>query len=201
VNPPPPVTPPDANTPSPGTHVSAGPIVMLLFLASLGMGFAALIAGFFVLRHQAEVWPPPDTPPLPAWLWLSTALIVASSGSMHWAVVGARGGRPRRLQLGMVLTLALAVAFLVSQVVNWGLALAARMPPDLNMFAVLFYLFTGLHGVHILAGLVPLTVVTIGAFRGRYAPDDHAGVRYCAMFWHFVDIVWVVMFAVLLLGG
>ncbi len=174
---------------------------MVLLLASLGMGLAAIIVAFFVMQAEAAAWPPPGTPPLPVGLWLSTGLIVASSGTMHAAVRAVRRNRIKPARWFVLATLLLGGAFLASQIMNWGLAYAANMPPALNMFSVLFYLFTGLHGLHILGGLVPLGIVTWRSFRGRYTPQQHNGLRFCALYWHFVDVAWVVMFAVLLLGG
>lgn len=179
----------------------AGRLILLLFLASLSMGFGALIVAYIVLRAQSETWPPPGTPPLPAGLWLSTGAILASSGTMLMATASVRRGRVRGMQLALVATLGLALVFLVSQGVNWGLAVAARMPPGLNVFSVLFYLLTGLHGAHVLGGLVPLVVTTFRAYLGRYTSERHAGLHYCALYWHFVDVVWLVLFGVLWFAG
>jgi cytochrome c oxidase subunit 3 len=171
---------------------------MGLVLASLTMGLGAVLVFYLVMRGQAETWPPPGTPELPVALWLSTAILLASSGTMHLAVRSVRRGR--RAASGRLLsaTLLLAIAFIVSQVVNWGFAVAAEMPPGLNMFSVSFYLLTGLHGLHVLGGLVPLTIVTVKALRGLYSPQHHDGVRFFAWYWHFVDVAWLIMFGTLL---
>lgn len=176
-------------------------MLMVLLLASLAMGLGAILAFYFIMWANAPQWPPPDTPPLPIGLWLSTALIVSSSITMHLALAAAKRGAGRRLTAMMLFTLLLAMAFIVSQVVNWWLAYAAQMPPDRNMYALTFYLLTGLHGLHIVGGLIPLTIVSAKAAGGRYTPDNHAGVGYCAMYWHFVDVVWLVMFVSLLVAG
>jgi cytochrome c oxidase subunit 3 len=188
---------PDARSKPPGN--SAGDLIMLLLLASLAMGLAAVVVFYLIMRKDADAWPPPGTPALPAGLWLSTGLILAASGTMHAARRAAARGATRTLQRTLVATLVLAVGFIISQVANWWLALVAQMPPDLNMFALTFYLMTGLHGLHVVGGLVPLGFVTVKAFRSRYTPTNHAGVKWCAWYWHFVDLVWLVMFALLLL--
>lgn len=182
-----------------GAPPGAGALVMVLLVASLAMGIGALIVAYFVLRANAAVWPPPGTPALPRGLWLSTAIILASSGTMHWAVVAGRRGDSHSLRRATAFTLGLAVAFLLSQIVNWGLAVAARMPPTSSMYANLFYLFTGLHGLHIVAGIVPLTIVTYKAWQDLYAPQHMAGVKYCATYWHFVDVAWLAMYGALLI--
>ncbi len=187
-----------SNTP-PGAS-GATTLIMALLLASLAMGLGAVLVFYFVMRARTAAWPPPGSPPLPRGLWLSTALILASSGTMHAAWRGIHRGQVATLGSMMSATLLLAVGFLVSQVVNWGLAVAANLPPGANMYAITFYLLTGLHGLHVLGGLVPLTVVTGRALTGRYNAANCAGVGYCAMYWHFVDAAWLVMFAALMIG-
>ena len=197
-----PAGPAEPTTPAEhAARVSAERIIMPLFLASLSMGFAVVLLLYFIMRARAPAWPPPGTPPLPAGLWLSTAFIVCSSLTMHWALRSARAGRPVALRAATLATLLLAVGFLASQTVNWLLALAAKMPPGLNMYALTFYLLTGLHAAHVTAGLVPLTWVTVKSFRGRYTPATSSGVRLCAVFWHFVDVVWLILFGTLMLAG
>lgn len=183
----------------------AGTLLMVLLIASLAMGLAALLAFYLIMGWQAhskgDPWPPAGTPRLPQALWLSTAVIIASSVTMHLAVRSARQGRRRRLAWLALLTTLLGVLFLILQTWNWFLLAAREMPASLNMFAACFYLLTGAHGLHILAGLVPLVIVTTRAFRGDYAPHEPAGiqgVRHCAWFWHFLDVVWLVIFVALM---
>jgi cytochrome c oxidase subunit 3 len=175
-------------------------LIMVLLLASLAMGLGALLVFYFTMRSRAEVWPPPGSPPLPRGLWLSTALLLASSGTMHAAWRGIRRGQLGTLRGMMIATTVLAIAFLVNQVVNWGVAVAAHLPPGLNMYAITFYLLTGLHGLHVLGGLVPLGLVTGRALARRYTAANCAGVGYCALYWHFVDGVWLVLFGALVIG-
>lgn len=178
----------------------AGSLLMALLLASLAMGLASLLVAYTVLRTSADVWPPPGTPRLPAWLWLSTALLACSGVTLHLGVRSVRLARPQRALQYLVATLALGLAFVVSQVCNWWLAVVAHLPPGRNMFAVLFYLFTGVHALHVVGGFVPLAIVIVRARHGAYTPLRHAGLRYCAWYWHFVDAVWLVMFTVLWFG-
>lgn len=194
-NDPPPSAPPPTHAPPHG----AGWLILGLFLASLGVGFGAILAFYFLMRAQADVWPPPGTPALPPALWLSTAILLASSGTMHRAVLSLRRACLGPFRAWLLATCALAIAFLISQVANWFLAVAAQLPPGRNMYATTFYLMTGLHGLHVLGGLVPLGWVTHRAFRGAYTPERFQGLKYCAVYWHFVDVVWLVMFGILLL--
>ena len=184
----------------PPALAGAGLLVMWLLIISLGIGLAALLVFYFIMRARAPVWPPPGTPPLPAGLWLSTGVLLLSSATIELALRGARRGRPGLVRSGTAATTALALAFVVSQLVNWGLAVAAKLPPGLNMFSALFYLLTGLHGLHVIGGLIPLVWVTFNARRGVYTPARHEGLRYVALYWHFLDVAWLAMFTALLLG-
>jgi cytochrome c oxidase subunit 3 len=106
---------------------------------------------------------------------------------------------PARRALGIALLLGLG--FLACQGWNWVAALRAGLVPHTGMFAITFYLMTGLHALHTLGGLVPLAIVNVRAARGAYTPFRRAGVHYCALYWHFVDAVWLVMFATLWFGS
>ena len=181
--------------------LSTGKLGMRLLIASLAMLFAASITGYIVVRTRAEVWPPAGMPALPSGLWLSTLLIVLSSVTMAWAVAGIRRDRQRPLRLGLLLTFLLGLAFLASQTVNWFGLVAANVRPGANLYAFTFFLLTWLHALHVVGGLVPLGLVTARAWRGGYTAGFHPGVEYTAMYWHFLDVVWLVLFAVLFLGS
>jgi len=171
---------------------------MALFLASLAVLFLASLVGYFVVRSDAEAWPPPGMPRLPAGLWGSTALLVVSSVTMHAALRGARSGRPALLRRGLAATALLGLAFLVTQVLCWWSLVRAELTVQTNLYGFTFYVLTALHGAHVVGGLLPLAVTTRRAFGGRYGPEEHTGVTLCAMYWHFLDAVWLVIFAVLL---
>jgi cytochrome c oxidase subunit 3 len=179
--------------------LASGKLGMRLLLLTLGVLFAATLSGYLAIRGRAETWPPPGVPTLPAALWVSTALIVASSFSVQWALRGIRRGLQGPLRLGLALTALLGVAFLVSQTVNWFGLVAVSFTARTNLYGFLFYLLTALHAIHVLGGLIPLGGVTACAFNGRYTAERHNPVEYTAMYWHFLDAVWLVLFAVLLL--
>jgi heme/copper-type cytochrome/quinol oxidase subunit 3 len=182
-------------------ELSTGKLGMRLLIASLAVLFAASITGYIVVRTRAEVWPPAGMPALPSGLWLSTVLIVLSSVTMAWAVAGIRRDRQRPLRLGLLLTFLLGLAFLASQTVNWFGLVAANVRPGANLYAFTFFVLTWLHALHVVGGLVPLGLVTARAWRGGYTAGFHPGVEYTAMYWHFLDVVWLVLFAVLYLGS
>ena len=184
--------------------ISAGTLGVLLFLAALTVLFGATIAGYLFVRSQAPTWPPPGSPAVPmASLWLSTLLILLISGTSHWALRSIRWGRDRRLRLALVLTIVLAVLFLANQARNWQNVRATIVPvgSHAQTYAAVFYLLTGTHALHVVGGLVLLAIVTRKAFRGDYTSAYHAGVRYNAMYWHFLDGVWLMMFGTMFLFG
>jgi len=174
-----------------------GTLGMVIFLVSLSVLFAANLVGYFVIRLRAEDWPPPGMPGLPTGLWFSTLIILISSITIQGAVFAVRLDRLILLRVLLVLTTLLGLGFLVCQSLNWRRLFAAQVPPTLNLYAYTFYTLTGLHAAHVLGGLIQLGVVTVKAFRGRYWSLFHPGVRYAAMYWHFLDVVWLILFMTL----
>ncbi len=179
--------------------LAMGRLGMRLLLLALGMLFAATLTGYLAIRGEAQAWPPPGVPRLPAALWISTLLIVLSSIAVQWAVRGIRRGLQAPLRNGLLVTTLLGVAFLVSQSINWFALVAVHFTARTNLYGFLFYLLTGLHAAHVIGGLVPLGLVTVRAWRGAYTSASHTGVEYTATYWHFLDVVWVILFAVLTL--
>jgi cytochrome c oxidase subunit 3 len=165
------------------------------------MLFAASLAGYLVVRLNSEAWPPPGMPPLPGILWLSTGLLLLSSLTVHLAVRAARAGRPGGIQAWLLVTALLALLFLAFQGLGWYRLSAARAPPGANLWAFTFYMLTGLHALHLIGGLLPLGIVTGLSLAGRYGPDRAGGVTSVALYWHFLDVVWLILFAVLYLTG
>jgi cytochrome c oxidase subunit 3 len=139
-------------------------------------------------------------PPLPTTLLLSTGLLILSSGTIHIAVVAARQGE-RSVGAWMLVTLILVLGFLASQWVAWESANRANMAFDRHLYAWTFYVLTVLHALHVLGGLPPLMLTTVRALRHRYGPERLAGVTYCAMYWHFLDAAWIVLYITLLWGS
>lgn len=174
-------------------------IGMIVFLISLGAFFVAgLIAFIVTVRLPATRWPPPQVPALPRTLWLSTGVLLVSGASMQLALWAARRAHGIALRISILLTTLLAAAFLASQWQSWRTFVRAGAAIDApNLFIYGFYVLTAIHAAHVLGGVVPLVWVTVRSFRGRYAGGRYHGVWYCAMYWHFLGVVWLVLFAVL----
>jgi len=186
-----------APTPGGAATVSAVRLAMRLFLASLGMLFAAGLVGYLVIRLRAPEWPPPGSPGLPAGLWLSTGLVLASSAAMLLAERAARRGRRRAPGRWLVCALLLTLGFLAAQVLNWMQVAAAAVFPQESLAAFGFFVLTFLHALHVVGGLVPLIVVTLRAREGGYAGAGREGLHHVGMYWHFLAITWIAIFAVL----
>jgi cytochrome c oxidase subunit 3 len=116
---------------------------------------------------------------------------VSSSFTMHWALEGARLGNRRALRAGLVTTFLLGLTFLTVQIneyVHIGFA------PHDHAQGTIFYSLTGLHGAHVFVGLTLLSFATIRAFRGHFTEKEHRGVEVPGIYWHFVDIMWIVVY-------
>ncbi|HOJ61667.1 MAG TPA: heme-copper oxidase subunit III [bacterium] len=179
----------------------AGRLGMFFFIASLSMLFAASLIGYLAVRLPQENWPPEDMPRLPAGLWFSTAVILLSSAAIQLALRRIRAGDTAGLRKWLWITNGLGYVFLISQTVNWTQLILLRVTASVNLYAFTFFMLTGLHALHVLGGLIELGIVTRKAYRGIYTAAYHPGVEYSAIYWHFLDVVWIIMFALLVIAG
>ena len=182
--------PPAANVSS---RVEAQFLGMLLFIISEVMLFGAFFTAYFFVRVVADSgWFPINEVDLPkAIAGVNTAVLVSSSFTMHWALEGARRGNRRAMQVGLLTTALLGLSFLAVQIneyVHIGFA------PSDNAQGTIFYGLTGLHGAHVFVGLTLLTMATTRAFRGHFTPKEHRGVEVPGIYWHFVDVMWIVVY-------
>lgn len=174
-----------------------GKLGMGILILSLSILFAASMVAYLVVRTRAgDSWRPVGMPHLPAGLWISTGLILLLSIAIETGLRDIRRGERPRLARAIGIAFLLGVAFLFNQVLNWRSLLVAKG----SLYGFTFYMLTGLHAAHVIGGLIPLGIVTRRAWEGRYTRDFHPGVAYCTMYWHFLAIVWIVMFIVLSVG-
>ncbi len=188
----------------------AGALAMRLFILSLAVPFVVCVIVYFSMRAASSVWPPAGAPRVPSILWLSTVLIAATSLGVHTGMRAVRDERQERLRDAMLATLFFGSAFLVCQFIAAVQVLEAlsalRAGPeaalsnDLGLFAAAFFVLVVLHAIHVLGGIVLQIVVTVRAHRGRYRYYHHPGVRYAAMYWHFLDAAWLLVFLTLIAG-
>jgi cytochrome c oxidase subunit 3 len=110
---------------------------------------------------------------------------------------GIKAGQGSKLKFGLALTTLLGVLFLAGQTLVWLRLAALGLPPRSNLYAFSFYWLTGLHAAHVIGGIAFMLVVTRAAFLGRYSKHHHTGVTYAAMYWHFLDAVWIALFLII----
>lgn len=169
---------------------------MLLVIATEASFFAYLLFSYFYLASMAGSWPPHGAPELRI-AGPNTIILVASSLAMWWGESGIRRGNQGRLRIGLLLTLVLGVVFLSLQAVEYR---GLPFTPQSNAYGSLFYTITGFHGAHVAAGLLMNVVVQLRAWLGHFTADQHLAVSNVALYWHFVDVVWLVVFTSLYLS-
>jgi len=136
---------------------------------------------------------------VPRLLWVNTAMLILSSAGMQWARVAARQGQAGRMRAGLIVGGVLAWAFLAGQLLAWRQLSASGYFMATNVAIAFFYLLTGVHGLHLLGGLFVWgkTVVRM-AQPGVELIDLRLSVELCTVYWHYLLLVWLVLFAVLL---
>jgi len=201
-----------------------GTLGMWLLLIALGILFAASMVGYLVIRLVTleaksnpvtseiirQAGPALGEIDIPTGLWVSTLLILASSFTMHLALRSIRLERQPAFRLSLAATAGLAVMFLVVQVPGlWSLLASHAVYRDqlledstvgLLPYGMVAFLIV-VHAAHVLGGMIPLGVITANAWRNRYDHESCNTVTYLAMYWHFLDAVWVALFAGFLLIG
>jgi cytochrome c oxidase subunit 3 len=182
--------PPPANRSS---RVEPQLLGMMLFIISEVMVFGAFFTAYFFIRIvNGDQWFPFRGHELPvAVAGVNTCILVSSSFTMHWAQVSVKNGNRFGLKAGMLTTFLLGCTFLFVQIneyVHIGFS-----PQDFAQGSV-FYGLTGLHGAHVFIGLTLLAMVTVRAFRGHFTPEEHRGVEVPGIYWHFVDVMWIIVY-------
>jgi cytochrome c oxidase subunit 3 len=165
---------------------------MYLFIISEVMLFGAFFTAYFFIRVVEHAdWPSPghEIPVLVA--GINTCILVSSSFTMHWALEGIKNDNKRAMRAGLLTTFLLGLTFLSVQI-NEYFHLGWAIHDDAQ--GTIFYGLTGLHGAHVTVGLILLLLATIRAFRGHFSPQEHRGVEVPGIYWHFVDVMWIVVF-------
>jgi len=190
--------PTDPISPLQGPALSPLAVGVVVWLASELMFFAGLFAAYFTLRSiNAPDWPPEGVELETLRTGLATVVLVASSFTMHLAVHAVRhpaDGGSRRAITWLGVTALLGALFLSNQVVEYA---QASFQIDDHSYGSVFYLMTGFHGLHVLGGLLFMGAVAWAVRGGPQGSDVPAlpTVEVCSYYWHFVDVVWVAMFA------
>ncbi len=196
----------------------AGAMGVGLLVFSLSVLFGSSLTGYLYIRAQSPMVAHLHLPKL---LWVSTAVLLISSITMHMALRAIQQGRESQLTRNLAATFGLGLLFLILQAISAvdifhtlqlsdmamarvGIRNTGGLTPGLtpvvqtHVLIAAFYVFTALHALHVIGGLIPLGVVLWRAMKGGYSRNYYPGVRYCSIYWHFLDVVWLAIFVVLL---
>ena len=196
----------DVMLPPPSREAGAGvyneKLGMWIFLGSEVMFFTALIGTYVILRFahpQAWTGHPRTTPlniPVTA---VNTFLLICSSVTMVKAFAAAQDGIQKALRLWLLATVMIGATFVGVQVYEYTHLIEKGFVPSEGLFGSTFYTMTGFHGFHVTMGVICMIFVTLKAFRGKYTQADHRGVEVIGLYWHFVDLVWIILFTIVYL--
>jgi cytochrome c oxidase subunit 3 len=173
--------------------LSTGLVGVAAFVGAVTMLFLAFTSAY-VVRQQEAGWTALAIPPV---LWINTALLLASSGTLEWARRRIQRGDEPGLRRGVEATAALGTMFVVGQVFAWRQLGAQGMFLSTNPHSSFFYVLTATHGAHLLGGIAALGVVLVRTWQHRYTAGGHAGLVNCAVYWHFLDLLWLYLFVLL----
>lgn len=165
-----------------------------VFLAVVTVLFSLLVAAY-TARMEVSDWRPL---PVPWLLWLNTAVLILSSVALQWARVGARRGQIDGVRDGLLAGGVCAFAFLAGQLLAWQQLAAGGYFAATNPAIAFFYLITALHGLHLLGGLVAWGRTTAKLWHGFGPAQMRLSVELCAVYWHFLLLLWLVLFGLLL---
>lgn len=168
---------------------------LLVFLASESLMFGGLFAAYLIYRGAAGVWPPEGTEVELFVPTINTIILVSSSFVIHQGDIAIKKNDVSRMRLWYVLTAIMGAVFLGGQLYEY---LTLGYGLTTNVFANCFYLMTGFHGLHVTVGiLLILGVLWRSRREGHYSSTKHIGVEMAEIYWHFVDIIWIVLFTLL----
>ena len=172
---------------------SAARMGLGVFLAVVGSLFALLISAY-AIRMQISDW---RDVPLPKVLWLNTGMLILSSAALQSAWNATRKGEEDALMVGLFAAGVAALAFLSGQLLAWRQLTTDGYFLTSNAANAFFYMLTGIHGLHLLGGLVALSGSIALAWRGAQPERVRLSVGLCATYWHFLLIVWFILLSVL----
>ena len=195
---------------TPGLH---SPVVrlglryaMVLFIASEVMFFVAFFWSYFHfsfypdLHTIGKAWPPKDIVTFDPWdlPFLNTLILLTSGATVTWAHHSLIEGNRQGLIWGLTLTVILGVLFTACQAYEYSHAAFGFKD---NVYTSVFFMATGFHGFHVLVGTIFLIVCLVRALKNQFTPERHFGFEAAAWYWHFVDVVWLFLFAVIYVSG
>ncbi len=189
----------EASYDNPLTPESWGKLGMWIFLAGDAMSFGTLLIGYGFYRVGSSNWPIPSEVLGISLTAFMTFLLIVSSLTMVNGLSAIKQGNVAALKKYLMLTILGGLIFLSLQAFEWthligeGLTFTAN-PWGSSLFGSTFFSITGFHGMHVTGGVIYLSVVLRNAMKGKYSQADYDGVELVGLYWHFVDLVWILVF-------
>jgi cytochrome c oxidase subunit III len=171
-----------------------------LFMVSVIMIFGALTSAYIVRQAEGN-WLDFE---MPTMFWITSAMILASSVTMHWAYLSVKRNNQEMAKVAMAVTVILGGGFLVGQWLGWnelvanGIYLVGRESSGVS--GSFMYVISGLHGVHVISGVIFLMLVFVNVFRLKIHSKNLSQIEMCTTYWHFLDGLWLYLFVFLLLN-
>jgi len=179
---------------SPLTPESWGKLGMWIFLAADAMSFGGLLAAYGALRYGDPSWPNPAQTLGIQLTALMTFLLICSSVTMVEALAAIREGNHTGLRKFLLLTILGGAIFVSLQAYEWHHLIHRGETITKNNFGATFFILTGFHGMHVFSGVVYLSCILMASLRGRYDAHNNNPVEIVALYWHFVDLIWILVF-------
>ena len=175
---------------------------MILFITSEVMFFSGLFAAYFATRANNSPWPPSVFEgilnPL-SLILVATIILISSSFTCQWAVWSIRRGDRRGFLRNIGITFVLGIVFLVLQAYDYSLLFGEGMTLGSGPFGTTYFTLTGFHGAHVFGGVLMLGVILYRGTAGQFSARHHDAVEAVSLYWHFVDVVWILLFSILYL--
>jgi cytochrome c oxidase subunit 3 len=169
---------------------------LIVFLVAEGMIFMGLFGAYLAFRSTLPAWPPEGTPELELLLpGINTANLIASSFVIHNADTAIKKNDVRGMQKWFAITAVMGIIFLAGQMYEY---FHLEFGLTTNLFASAFYVLTGFHGLHVTIGVLAiLAVLWRSRKKGHYSNEKHFGIEAAEIYWHFVDVIWIILFGLL----
>lgn len=178
------------------TRVDTAQLGLMGVLATVTMLFAGFTSAYLVRRSGGD-WEPVS---LPGMLWLNTGLLLAGSVAVEIARARMQEGRDQALKLWLQISTVLGAGFVVGQVLAWRELVRRGVFLPTSPHSSFFYMLTGVHGLHVVGGILALLYALYRVSRAPFGPSPERAVKLSATYWHFVDGLWLYLFVLLSVG-
>ncbi|MBL6720295.1 MAG: heme-copper oxidase subunit III [Planctomycetes bacterium] len=182
-----------------GPPVDRGKFAIWVFLGTEIMFFTGLIGTYIVLRAGSPSWPNPAARLAVDITAFNTFVLICSSATVVAGLFAIQNDDRRKFNLWWGLSILFGAFFVGVQVYEYWHLFAHDMTPNQDLFWSTFYVMTGFHGAHVIIGVIWLAAVYVAALRGKYSSKDFVGLELAGLYWHFVDLVWVLLFTLVYL--